>query len=172
MKNRVLIFNLSHFSFDIFYFSFSMNHYSQHCFKVAATEPEHVVRKAEFDSAVGWLDERIVMIEETLDGRIDGPAVLQTNPSFEIVMMSDTVESPQTLPILENAVLLADSVLGNKPPVFQASAPSEVTHIADTIDSPPYPDLANESTNVTEFMETTFSKRSSRPRAVQVTRSG
>jgi hypothetical protein len=36
-----------------------MIHYSQQHVKVPATEPDHVIRKAEFDDAVGSLDERI-----------------------------------------------------------------------------------------------------------------
>jgi hypothetical protein len=36
-----------------------MIHYSQQHVKVPATEPDHVMRKAEFDDAVGSLDERI-----------------------------------------------------------------------------------------------------------------
>ncbi|MCL2304490.1 MAG: hypothetical protein FWC43_04025 [Planctomycetaceae bacterium] len=131
-----------------------MKHYSQHHLKVAATEPEHVVRKAEFDVAVGWLDERIVMLEDTLDSRMDGPVILQASPPFEIVMASDTVESPQTSPICENVVSLTDDAIANKPLIFQATLPSENVGMTDTIEPPPCPIPAKESANVTELLET------------------
>ena len=146
MKNSVLIFNLSHFSFYIFYFSFFVQHYSQAHLKVAATEPEHVVRKAEFDVAVHLLDERLVMIEQTLDTRPDGPAILRTNPSFEIVMASDGIDSPQTGPVDEKIVSVTDAVFGAKPPVFHVPLPAENLSAADAVTAPQPPVCSLEST--------------------------
>ena len=45
-----------------------MDQYSQHKLKIAATEPEHVVRKAELDLAAQSLDERIGVLEDELLG--------------------------------------------------------------------------------------------------------
>ena len=87
-----------------------MNQYSQHRLKIAATEPEHVVRKAEFDIAVQSLDERIIVIEQkTFDGR---PTVLQTTQLPENIVASDSLESPQTVPVSE-IVSIAENAVGD-----------------------------------------------------------
>ena len=110
-----------------------MDQYSQHHLKIAATQPEHVVRKAEFDIAVSSLDERIVAIEQkTLDGR---PTVLRTTQPPENIVACDTLESPQTVPVSEAAFLTEDAV-GIKPPMFFAVSPSETVGAADDVASP------------------------------------
>ena len=130
-----------------------MEHYSQHHFKIAASEPEHIVRKAEFDVVVHLLDERLVMIEESLEAR-SGPAILQANPTFEIVMASDTLESPQSSSIDENVLLVTDEVSGERPLVFHASLPSENLDVIDAFESPPHPVSPDETVGISDLLET------------------
>ena len=88
-------FILAHFSFYIFYFSFSMIHYSQHQLKVAATEPEHVMRKAEFDNTVRLLEERLALLEQMPIGRMGGP-VVTPQLATPVITATQTTSGPQT----------------------------------------------------------------------------
>jgi hypothetical protein len=130
-----------------------IDQYSQYNLKIAATRPEHVVRKAEFDASVHWLDERIVMMEQTLGSR-DGPAILRANPSSVVVTMSDTLSSPQTTPIVEKTASLSDEVLSNNPPVFRSPFPSENVDTVDVFESPPRPVPVEETVNTVDRIET------------------
>jgi hypothetical protein len=72
-----------------------MDHYSQHNLKVAATEPEHVMRKAEFDNAVRLLEERLAMLEQVPVGRMSGP-ILTPQLATPIITAAQTTSGPQT----------------------------------------------------------------------------
>lgn len=84
-----------------------MNNYSQQYLKVAATKPEHIMRKAEFDVAVESIHDEL----EKLSGQIehDGPAVLLPDFMPEVMETSDAITSPQTQSISDSARLLDGS---------------------------------------------------------------
>jgi len=127
-----------------------MNQYSQIHLKVAATESEHIVRKAEFDIAVQSLDERIVVIEQkTFDGR---PTVLQTTQPSENIMASDALGSPQTNPVTETVSIMEDAV-GIKPSMSLDFLPSETVATADAVESPMTTPLV-ETTTAMDMLET------------------
>ncbi|HBT77649.1 MAG TPA: hypothetical protein DEB39_12175 [Planctomycetaceae bacterium] len=112
-----------------------MDHYSQPHLKKAATEPEHVIRKAEFDIAVESLDERIVVIEKTLDGRPVGPSVVPVKPPLETVEASDTLESPRPNPVSE-AISMSAAAAGIKLFTVLGSLNSEQIAAVDTAEAP------------------------------------
>jgi hypothetical protein len=128
-----------------------MEHYSQHNLKIAATEPEHVVRKAEFDLAVSELDERIVAVEKTLDERITGPAVLRTKTPVESFESSDSVESPQPSPLSETASF-SDGAETQSPNVSVSNISTEMMGVNDSLESP-NPSLIGETVNATDSVE-------------------
>jgi len=112
-----------------------MKNFSQQHLKVAATEPEHVVRKAEFDLAVSELDERIVAVEKTLDGRITGPAVLQTKTPVESVDVNDSVDSPLPSPLSET-VFVGDDAETRSPDIAVSNTSAETMNTNDSLESP------------------------------------
>ena len=74
-----------------------MEHYSQHHLKVAATEPEHIVRKAELDVAVRQLDERLALLEQQLGG-VQSPPVSSTAArplAAPVLIATQTMSGPQ-----------------------------------------------------------------------------
>ncbi len=118
-----------------------MDQYSQPHLKRAATEPEHVIRKAEFDLAV----ERITTIEKTLDvrpglsgGVIDGKAAVETSEIADSVSLplpilmseqsriSDDFSFVKTLPLVGNTPMeecgLGDGVAAPLPRQFSETA--------------------------------------------------
>ena len=72
-----------------------MDHYSQHHLKVAATEPEHVMRKAEFDNAVRLLEERLALLEQGPVGRVGGSIIIP-QLATPVITATQTTSGPQT----------------------------------------------------------------------------
>ena len=110
-----------------------MKNYSQQYLKVAATEPEHVMRKAEFDVAVESIHDEL----EKLSGQIEhgGPAVLSPDFMPEIMETSDAATSPQTQSISESAKLL-DGTETRFPRMEIGSLPAEKAVLNDSTISP------------------------------------
>ncbi len=110
-----------------------MKQYSQHHLKVAASEPEHVIRKAEFDLAVEAIDERIVTIEKTLEVRpgLSG-GVLGGKPAIEASEIDDSVSSPLPISTSENTRISDDfSFVKTLPRI--GNTPTEETGLGDGV---------------------------------------
>ena len=112
-----------------------MKQYSQHHLKVAASEPEHVIRKAEFDLAVEAIDERIVTIEKTLEVRpgLSG-GVLGGKPAIEASEIDDSVSSPLPISTSENTRISDDfSFVKTLPRI--GNTPMEETGLGDGVET-------------------------------------
>ncbi len=121
-----------------------MDFFSQHCLKVAATRPEHVVRKAEFDSALETLDERIVVIEKSLDIRpgLSG-AVLGGKGAVETSEFDDIVSVPFPTSLSERAGI-SDEFDSVKTSPLVGTTPREATGLGDTA-TVPLPETLSET---------------------------
>ncbi len=110
-----------------------MDHYSQPHLKKAATEPEHVIRKAEFDFAVEAIDERIVVIEKTLDVRpgLSG-GVLSGKSAVETSTLDDAVSSPFPTSTSENTRISDDFTFVKTLPLI-GNTPTEESGLGDSV---------------------------------------
>ena len=110
-----------------------MEQYSQPHLKKAATEPEHVIRKAEFDLAVEAIDERIVVIEKTLDVRpgLSG-GVLNGKPAIEVSKLDDSVSSPFPTSTSENTKISDDFSFVKTLPMI-GNTPTEESGLGDGV---------------------------------------
>jgi len=150
-----------------------MDNYSQQHLKVAATEPEHVVRKAEFDLTVSVLDERIVAVEKTLDERIIGPAVLQTKTPVESVDATDSVVSPLPSPLSETFSIGDDAETKN-PDIAVPNIAAETMGADDSVESPqasPLGESVSATDDVNGIVPSTKSRIAARNRLLQWIRS-
>ena len=75
-----------------------MDHYSQHNLKVAATEPEHIVRKAELDASVYGLTDRLALLEQRLGvGGMRAPVSRPIPRQLDkpVIIAAQTTSGPQ-----------------------------------------------------------------------------
>jgi hypothetical protein len=94
-----------------------MDIYSQHHLKVAATEPEHLVRKAEFDATVGDLTQLKTRNKSNLVAAINefnrvsiGAALSQDTNGRATVQLLDAAGLPNGR-IIRNVILLPISMM-------------------------------------------------------------
>ena len=141
-----------------------MDQYSQHKLKKAATEPEHIMRKAEFDQAVESLDERIVSIEQTFDVRPGLSAgVMKGHIGAESFSIADESNAPATPPLLLESTQVVDNLqlIRTFPEIGMGI--EEITNLTDIAGSA-FPSCVSESTALADdsiLMTTTPDRASS-----------